>query len=72
MLYSTAARAEEVLRLNAENLDRANRHARTIRKGVIAGVDSWCRPRTRPHGPLPLPRANAATPSGVPIPVGPL
>lgn len=33
MLYSTAARAEEVLRLNVEDLDRANRRARTIRKG---------------------------------------
>lgn len=33
MLYSTAARAEEVLRLNVTNLDRANRRARTIRKG---------------------------------------
>lgn len=33
MLYSTAARAEEVLRLEVEDLDRANRRARTIRKG---------------------------------------
>jgi integrase/recombinase XerC len=33
MLYSTAARAEEVLRLDVEDLDRANRHAHTIRKG---------------------------------------
>ena len=33
MLYSTAARAEEVLRLDVEDLDRANRRARTIRKG---------------------------------------
>src|SRR5262249_27792650 len=33
MLYSTAARAEEVLRLDVEHLDRANRRARTIRKG---------------------------------------
>ncbi|GGM73876.1 hypothetical protein GCM10012275_50710 [Longimycelium tulufanense] len=33
MLYATAARAEEVLRLNIENLDRANRRAHTIRKG---------------------------------------
>jgi integrase/recombinase XerC len=33
MLYSTAARADEVLRLDVEDLDRANRRARTIRKG---------------------------------------
>lgn len=33
MLYSTTARAEEVLSLNIEDLDRANRRARTIRKG---------------------------------------
>ncbi|WP_158688184.1 MULTISPECIES: site-specific integrase [Actinomycetes] len=33
MLYSTAARAEEVLALDIEDLDRANRRARTIRKG---------------------------------------
>lgn len=33
MLYATAARAEEVLRLNVQDLDRANRRARTIRKG---------------------------------------
>lgn len=33
MLYSTAARCEEVLRLDVEDLDRANRRARTIRKG---------------------------------------
>lgn len=33
MLYSTAARADEVLRLDVEDLDRANHRARTIRKG---------------------------------------
>lgn len=33
MLYATAARAEEVLRLDITDLDRANRRARTIRKG---------------------------------------
>lgn len=33
MLYATAARAEEVLRLDVEDLDRANRRARTKRKG---------------------------------------
>jgi integrase len=33
MLYSTAARAEEVLRLDVSDLDRANRRARTIGKG---------------------------------------
>ena len=33
MLYGTAARAEEVLRLNVPDLDRANRRARTLRKG---------------------------------------
>ncbi|MBW4722379.1 tyrosine-type recombinase/integrase [Saccharothrix obliqua] len=33
MLYATAARSEEVLRLDVEHLDRANRRARTIRKG---------------------------------------
>lgn len=36
MLYATAARAEEVLQLNVEDLDRANRRARTIRKGGAA------------------------------------
>jgi hypothetical protein len=34
MLYATAARAEEVLRFDIEDLDRANRRARTIRKGA--------------------------------------
>ncbi|MGC7103038.1 tyrosine-type recombinase/integrase [Amycolatopsis lurida] len=33
MLYATAARAEEVLRLDLADLDLANRRARTIRKG---------------------------------------
>jgi integrase/recombinase XerC len=33
MLYATAARAEEVLRLDVEDLDGANRRARTKRKG---------------------------------------
>ncbi|MDE1675068.1 tyrosine-type recombinase/integrase [Nocardia gipuzkoensis] len=33
MLYATAARAEEVLRLDVTDLDRPNRRARTIRKG---------------------------------------
>lgn len=33
MLYSTAGRAEEILSLNVTDLDRANRRARTIRKG---------------------------------------
>lgn len=33
MLYATAARAEEVLRLDITDLDRANRRARTHRKG---------------------------------------
>lgn len=33
MLYSTAARCEEVLRLDIGDLDRANRRARTTRKG---------------------------------------
>lgn len=33
MLYSTAARAEEVLSLNVEDLDRANRRANVTRKG---------------------------------------
>ena len=33
MLYATAARAEEALNLDIEDLDRANRRARTIRKG---------------------------------------
>lgn len=33
LLYSTAARCEEVLRLDIEDLDRPNRRARTIRKG---------------------------------------
>ncbi len=33
MLYETAARAEEVLRLNIEDLDLAGRRAITVRKG---------------------------------------
>jgi integrase len=33
MLYETAGRAQEVLRLNIEDLDLANRRARTVRKG---------------------------------------
>lgn len=33
MLYATAARAEEILSLDVTDLDRANRRARTIRKG---------------------------------------
>jgi integrase/recombinase XerC len=33
ILYATAARAEEVLSLDVTDLDRANRRARTIRKG---------------------------------------
>ncbi|RMI27578.1 tyrosine-type recombinase/integrase [Nocardia stercoris] len=33
MLYATAARAEEVLRLDVGDLDRVNRRARCIRKG---------------------------------------
>jgi integrase/recombinase XerC len=33
MLYATAARAEEVLGLNIDDLDRPNRRARTTRKG---------------------------------------
>jgi integrase len=33
MLYSTAARAEEALRLDVSDLDRANCRVRTIRKG---------------------------------------
>ena len=37
LLYSSAARCEEVLSLNIEDLDRANRRARTIRKGGDPG-----------------------------------
>ncbi|MFE3279545.1 tyrosine-type recombinase/integrase [Nocardia sp. NPDC059239] len=33
MAYATAARAEELLRLDVGDLDRANRRARTVRKG---------------------------------------
>lgn len=36
LLYSSAARCEEVLRLDVSDLDRANRRARTIRKGSKA------------------------------------
>lgn len=38
MLYSTAARCEEVLQLNIEDLDRANRRARIVRKGGAPDV----------------------------------
>lgn len=38
MLYSTAARAEEVLSLNIADLDRANRRANVTRKGGKADV----------------------------------
>lgn len=41
MLYETAARAEEVLSLNIEDLDLPNRRANTIRKGGGAAVIDW-------------------------------
>jgi integrase len=41
MLYETAARSAEVLRLNVEDLDLANRRARVVRKGGAADVITW-------------------------------
>lgn len=41
MLYDTAARAEEILGLNAEDLDRANRQAAVTRKGGTADRITW-------------------------------
>lgn len=41
MLYETAARAEEVLLLNAEDLDLAERRAETTRKGGHTDVLDW-------------------------------
>ncbi len=41
MLYETAARADEVLGLNVEDLDRPNRKARVRRKGGVIGAIVW-------------------------------
>ena len=41
MLYESAARTEEVLSLNVEELDRPNRRARIRRKGGAADVITW-------------------------------
>lgn len=41
LLYDTAARAEEVLQLDVEDLDQPNRTARTIRKGGKPAVLVW-------------------------------
>ena len=41
MLYETAARAQEVLRLNVEDLDPARKRASTVRKGGDLDVIHW-------------------------------
>lgn len=41
MLYETAARAQEVLQLDVEDLDLANRRAHATRKGGDAAVIDW-------------------------------
>ena len=41
MLYETAARSAEVLRLNVEDLDMPNRRARVTRKGGAVDVIIW-------------------------------
>jgi len=41
MLYESAARAGEVLALNVEDLDLANRRARVLRKGGAADIIVW-------------------------------
>jgi integrase/recombinase XerC/integrase/recombinase XerD len=41
MLYETAARSAEVLALNAEDLDLANRRAKVRRKGAAVDVIVW-------------------------------
>jgi integrase len=41
MLYETAARSDEVLRLDAGDLDLANRRARVRRKGSAIDVIVW-------------------------------
>lgn len=41
MLYETAARAEEVLRLNVEDLDLARKRATIVRKGGDSDVVHW-------------------------------
>jgi integrase len=41
MLYETAARSAEVLALDVEDLDLANRRARVVRKGGAADVITW-------------------------------
>ena len=41
MLYESAARSAEVLRLNIEDLDMANRRARVRRKGGATDWITW-------------------------------
>ena len=41
MLYETAARSNEVLRLNVEDLDQARKRAATVRKGGDLDVVHW-------------------------------
>jgi integrase/recombinase XerC/integrase/recombinase XerD len=41
MLYESAARAGELLALNVEDLDLANRRARVVRKGGAADIVVW-------------------------------
>lgn len=55
MLYSTAARAEEVLRLDVEDLDRANRRARTTRKGRQGRRPALRHPHRPDARPAPRP-----------------
>ena len=41
MLYETAARAQEVLRLNVEDLDQSRKRATTVRKGGAVDILHW-------------------------------
>jgi integrase len=74
MLYETAARAQEVLRLNVEDLDTSRRRASTVRKGGDLDVIHWQTGTARllphviagrTHGPLFL-AERAPSPSRAP------